>query len=239
MFPIRVKNLVVMPKDRPILNGVNLTLDGDGISVILGPNGAGKSVLMRTLAGLNEFHGGEIDWRGEQAPEQRIAFVFQHPMMLRSSVCHNVTLGLKSLPLSKAEKQQRVFEVLEQVGLAHRTNESARLLSGGERQRLALARAWATKPRLLMLDEPTAALDPTATEAVEQIIQKINADGTRIVMTTHNMGQALRLAKEIIFVHYGQVREQSPSTQFFEEPQSEEARLFLKGELPWRVGFND
>ncbi|MGB2816361.1 MAG: ATP-binding cassette domain-containing protein, partial [Burkholderiaceae bacterium] len=114
----------------------------------------------------------------------------------------------------------------------------ARLLSGGEKQRLALARAWAARRPLLLLDEPTANLDPTATEAVEQIVREIRTDGARIVMTSHNLAQAMRVADDIVFLSAGRVVEHAPAARFFRKPQSQEARLFLQGELPWRISFD-
>ncbi len=239
MFPIRLDDLRFTPQGRPVLAGVDLTLGGEGISVVLGPNGAGKSVLLRTLAGLEKPDGGSIAWNGSAVPGPAVAMVFQTPMLLRASVADNAALGLKPLKLSRAEVQGRVARVLERVGLAHRARDSARHLSGGERQRLALARAWAVGPRLLLLDEPTAALDPTATEAVEALIREIRTDGARIVMTTHNLGQAMRISDDIVFIEGGRVREHSPSARFFSRPQSPEAKLFMKGELPWRIAFED
>jgi tungstate transport system ATP-binding protein len=127
--------------------------------------------------------------------------------------------------------------VLARVGLEHRADDAARLLSGGEKQRLALARAWVARPRLLLLDEPTASLDPTATETVEQLVREIRTDGARIVMTTHNLAQALRLADDIVFLSDGRVIEHALAARFFSRPQSLEAKLFLQGELPWRISF--
>jgi len=237
MFPIRLDNLRFTPNGRTVLAGIDLTLDGEGISVILGPNGAGKSVLMRMLAGLERPDAGGIAWNGDDAPRARIAMVFQQPMLLRTTVADNAALGLKPLQLTRRALQARVAEMLSRVGLAHRAGDSARLLSGGERQRLALARAWAVRPRLLLLDEPTAALDPTATEAVEQIVREIRTDGAKIVMTTHNLGQAMRISDDIVFIESGRVREHSPASHFFSRPRSSEARLFMQGELPWRLTF--
>lgn len=243
MFPIQLDGLEFTPNGRPVLCGLDLTLDGEGITLVLGPNGAGKTVLLRILAGLERPHGGRIAWAGNGAPlaaqAGRIAMVFQTPMLLRTSVANNAALGLKPLGLPRAEVRRRVAEVLGRVGLAHRAGDSARHLSGGERQRLALARAWAVQPRLLLLDEPTAALDPTATEAVESIVREIRTDGAKVLMTTHNLGQAMRLADDIVFVEAGRVREHSPSGRFFSRPQSQEARLFIRGELPWRIAFPD
>ena len=238
MFPILLQDLRFTPNGRPVLAGIDLELGGEGISVVLGPNGAGKSVLLRMLAGLERPDGGRIAWNGAGLPERAIAMLFQQPMLLRASVADNAALGLKPLQLTRDEVRRRVARVLERVGLAHRARDSARHLSGGERQRLALARAWAVQPRLLLLDEPTAALDPTATEAVEALIREIRTDGARIVMTTHNLGQAMRISDDIVFIEAGRVREHTPSTRFFSRPSSSEARLFIQGELPWRISFD-
>jgi len=239
MFPIRLDGLSFTPNGRPVLSGLHLTLAGEGITLMLGPNGAGKTVLLRILAGLERPHGGCISWAGLGAPGGRIAMVFQHPMLLRTTVARNAALGLKPLGLPAAEVRRRVGDVLARVGLAHRSGDSARQLSGGERQRLALARAWAVRPDLLLLDEPTAALDPTATESVERIVREIRTDGARVLMATHNLGQAMRLADDIVFIEAGRVREHSPAARFFARPQSPEARLFIKGELPWRIALPD
>jgi len=239
MFPIHLEHLRFTPNGRTVLAGINLDLSGEGISVILGPNGSGKSVLIRMLAGLERPDGGHISWKGNCNPAGQIAIVFQHPMLLRTTVAANVALGLKPLELTRSEIAKRVGEMLDRVGLAHRATDSARLLSGGERQRLTLARAWAVRPRLLLLDEPTAALDPTATEAVEQLVREIRTDGAKVVMTTHNLGQAMRISDDIVFIDAGLVREHTPSARFFSRPQSPEARLFMKGELPWRISFDD
>jgi tungstate transport system ATP-binding protein len=239
MFPIHVDQLRFTPNGRPVLTGVDLDLSGEGISVILGPNGSGKSVLIRMLAGLERPDGGSITWKGNGIPSGQIAILFQHPMLLRSSVAANVALGLKPMRLSRSEVNSRVDEMLARVGLTHRAGDSARFLSGGECQRLTLARAWAVRPRLLLLDEPTAALDPTATEAVEQLVREIRTDGAKIIMTTHNLGQAMRISDDIVFIEAGRVREHTPSTSFFSRPQSNEARLFMRGELPWRISFDD
>jgi len=239
MFPLRLTDVRFQPNGRALLAGVNLELGGEGISVILGPNGAGKTVLLSVLAGLRERHGGELSWGGRPQPSERIAFVFQHPMLLRTSVAANTALGLKPLGLSALEVERRVARVLERVGLAHRAGDAARHLSGGERQRLALARAWAVQPRLLLLDEPTASLDPSATEAVEAIVREIRTEGAKILMTSHNLGQAMRLADDVIFMTGGRVREHTATAKFFSRPQSDEAKLFIQGELPWRIAFND
>ena len=239
MFPIRLEKLQFCPNGRQVLADVDLLLGPEGITAVLGPNGAGKSVLLKTLAGLERPTGGSIDWNGGLTPAGRIAMVFQHPILLRTSVFDNVILGLKPMSLSRRELRQRGLEMLERVGLADRASDSARHLSGGERQRLALARCWAIRPRLLLLDEPTAALDPTATEAVEQLIREIRTDGTKVMMTTHNLGQALRLADDVVFIYGGRIREHTSNSEFFVRPRTEDAKRFIQGELPWRIAFTD
>jgi len=238
-FPLRLRDLRFHPHGHPVLQGVDLELEGEGITVVLGPNGSGKSVLLRMMCGLLAPSGGSIAWgeRSGGAPGQGVAMVFQHPMMLRDSVLANVGLALKPLGLARRERLSRARVMLERVGLADRARESARHLSGGERQRLALGRAWLTRPRLLLLDEPTASLDPSAVEAVEHIIREIRTEGTKVVMTTHNLGQATRLADDVVFLSGGRVREHAPVQRFFARPESSEARLFIKGELPWHLGI--
>ena len=239
MFPIHLSNIHFTPDGRTVLAGVDLDIGADGITVIIGPNGAGKTVLLRIMAGLQAPHDGSIHWNGNNSPAPGIAMVFQHPILLRSSVFHNAGLGLKPFGLSRVEAKLRTMHTLERVGLAHRADDSARLLSGGERQRLALARAWAMRPQLLLLDEPTAALDPSATDVVEGIVREIRSDGTRIIMTTHNLGQAMRISDDIVFLANGRVVECAPTSRFFARPQSNEAKLFIQGELPWRISFDN
>ena len=238
MFPLTISGLRFQPNGRAILDGVDLELSGEGISVILGPNGGGKTLLLRLLAGLLPADAGSIAWGGAAQPDGRLAMVFQQPMLLRLSVFANVEFALRPQGLSAGERRARSAAVLERVGLAHRARDSARLLSGGERQRLALARAWAMRPRLLLLDEPTASLDPSATEAVERIIREIRTEGAKVLMTTHNLGQATRLADDIIFLDAGRVQEHAPAQRFFARPQSPAARAFMQGELPWRIAFD-
>lgn len=242
ILPLRIRDLRYAPSGREVLAGVDLELGAEGITLVLGPNGAGKSVLLRTICGLIRPGGGHIEWGGTGQgggglPGHRVKMVFQHPMVLRASVLDNVALGLKPLGVARGERRRRAQAVLARVGLAHRAEDSARQLSGGEQQRLALARAWLTRPRLLLLDEPTASLDPSASAEVERIIREIRTDGTRILMVTHNLGQATRLGDDIVFMAAGRVCEQTPVQRFFARPQSEAARLFIQGELPWKLAF--
>ncbi len=158
--------------------------------------------------------------------------VFQRPVMLRRSALANIIYGLKLAGVSRAERELRARDVLEVVGLAALADRPARVLSGGEQQRLALARAWALGPEVLFLDEPTASLDPGAARDIESIISAIHASGTKIIMTTHNLGQARRLGDEILFLHDGRLAERAPVERFFAAPASSEAAQFIKGELP-------
>jgi tungstate transport system ATP-binding protein len=160
--------------------------------------------------------------------------VFQRPVMLRRSALGNVTYGLKLAQVPRAERDRRAREVLDAVGLTSVADRPARVLSGGEQQKLALARAWALAPEVLFLDEPTANLDPGATREVERIVDQIHGTGTKIVMTTHNLGQARRLADEILFISGGRLADHAPVERFFAEPSTAEAAAFIKGELPWR-----
>jgi tungstate transport system ATP-binding protein len=157
--------------------------------------------------------------------------VFQRPIMLRRSAHANVVYALK---LARTQRAKAVaMEALQEVGLAPFAQRPARVLSGGEQQRLALARAWALHPEVLFLDEPTANLDPSATREIETIIKAFDAAGTKIVMATHNLGQARRLADEVIYLHRGRVIERAPVERFFAQPATPEAAAFIKGELPW------
>lgn len=236
-FPVRLDQVRFRPNGRTVLDGVDLTLSGEGITIVLGPNGAGKSVLLRTLCGLLQPTSGTLDWGGQPFDGLAVGMVFQHPMMVRASVLENVTLGLRPRGVGAAERRRQGEAMLERIGLADRMHDNARRLSGGEQQRLALGRVWLTRPRLLLLDEPTASLDPSAVEAVEHIVREIRTEGAKVVMTTHNLGQATRLADDIVFLADGRVREHTAVRGFFTQPASEEAKRFIQGELPWHVAF--
>jgi len=237
MFPLRIRDLHWRVGGRAVLDGFSLELSGEGITILLGPNGAGKSVFLRSVCGLLKPDAGHFDWGGGPPPEFGVTMVFQQPKMLRDSVQANVELALRPLRVAASERRARAQAVLERVGLAHRAGDSARGLSGGERQRLALARAWITRPRLLLLDEPTASLDPSSVDAIERIVREIRTEGTRILMTTHNLGQAMRLADDVVFIDAGRVCEHAPVQRFFARPASTAARRYIQGELPWRMAF--
>jgi len=233
VFPLQAQELSVTLGGHAAIAGANLAIDGSKRVVVLGANGAGKSVLLRLLHGLIAPTSGTILWAGGTARPRAQAMVFQRPVMLRRGAAANVEYALHVNGVRGEEKHRRAAESIERVGLAHLAQRQARVLSGGEQQRLALARAWALRPRLLFLDEPTASLDPAAGQEVERIVGEIHAAGTAIVMTTHNLGLARRMADEVVFLHEGRIAEQSAAELFFQAPRSQEAAQFLKGELPW------
>lgn len=218
--------------DRTLIRDVSLRIEAGRRTLILGPNGAGKSVLMRLMHGLIEPSAGRILWNGGSGrPAQ--AMVFQRPVMLRRSVLDNVIYALDLAGVPSAARRARALDVLERVGLTALADRPARVLSGGEQQRAALARAWALRPRVLFLDEPTASLDPGAAAEVERLIRVIADEGCSIVMVTHHLGQARRLADDIVFIDAGRITEHTPVDDFFAAPRSAEAGLYLRGELSW------
>jgi len=215
-----------------IIPPLDLTLEAGASTIILGANGAGKSVLMRLMHGLLAPSTGRVVWSTD-GPRRRQAMVFQRPVMLRRSALANVVYALDAAGVPVGQQARLAREALQEVGLSHVAGRAARVLSGGEQQRLALARAWALHPEVLFLDEPTANLDPGATREIEAIIKAFDVAGTKIVMSTHNLGQARRLGDEVIFLHQGRVAERAPIDRFFPQPDSPEAAAFVKGELPW------
>lgn len=233
MLPLVLDNVSFAVGGRTVIDRISAVLEAGPRTIILGPNGAGKSVLMRLCHGLLAPTAGAVLWRGASAPgaRRRQAMVFQRPVMLRRSALANIVYGLKLAGVSRREQDMRARDVLEAVGLAHLANRPARVLSGGEQQRLALARAWALGPEVLFLDEPTANLDPGAAREIEMLISQIHAGGTKIVMTTHNLGQARRLGDEILFISGGRLVERGLARDFFTCPASAEAQSFIKDEL--------
>ena len=232
ILPLELKEVTFVAGGRVILDRVSAQIAAGPSTVILGANGAGKSVLMRLMHGLLAPANGAVRW-ASTSTDRRQAMVFQRPVLLRRSALANVTYALKLAHVPRAERERVALEALDSVGLARLASRPARVLSGGEQQRLALARAWALHPEVLFLDEPTANLDPTATREIERVIQAFDAAGTKIVMATHNLGQARRLGDEVLFLHQGRLVERAPVERFFSRPASPEASAFIKGELPW------
>lgn len=235
LLPLRLTDVTYEAGGKRLIDKVSLTFDSGPRTIVLGPNGAGKSVLLRLCHGLLQPTSGEVRFNGPQSIDgrRRHAMVFQRPVMLRRSARANVAYGLMLAGMPRGERRRITKEALDRVGLRHLAAQPARVLSGGEQQRLAIARAWALRPELLLLDEPTANLDPSATQAIEAAIRAMHEAGTKIVMITHNLGQAHRLADEIVFLAAGRVVEQAPVDRFLRSPASTEAAAFIKGEMPW------
>jgi tungstate transport system ATP-binding protein len=231
-LPIMLHDASVIAGQTTILDRLTMSFSAGAPSVLIGPNGSGKTTLLRVAMGLVPLTRGRITWGGrEQEPPERRAIVFQRPAMLRRSAGGNVRYALAAAGVPRAKRHARAAELLKLVGLDGLARRPARRLSGGEQQRLALARALARDPALLFLDEPTASLDPAAIKAIEDIIRSISARGVKVIMSTHDLGQAKRLAGEVALLHRGRLIEQTPAGQFFKAPRTEETRQFLAGGL--------
>jgi tungstate transport system ATP-binding protein len=231
-LPIIFDEVCYDARGHPILEDVSLELGPGAPLVLVGPNGAGKTTLIRLAMGLIAPTRGRVTWGGRTgtAPTRR-AIVFQRPVMLRRSAAGNLRYALKAAGVRRAERRTCTAELLALAGLTGRGDHPARKLSGGEQQRLALARALAREPQVLFLDEPTASLDPAATKAVEDVIRAVAGRGIKVVMATHDLGEAKRLAGEVVLMHRGRVVERSDVATFFGTPKTTEARRFVAGEL--------
>lgn len=227
---LQLDNVSFEHRGQALLAATSLTLSGCRRTVIMGPNGAGKSLLMRLAHGLLTPTSGQVRWQGK-TPIQ--AMVFQRPVLLRRSAIDNLTYVLAIHKMPRAKRKANAMQALSIFGLTSLAHRPARVLSGGEQQRLALARAWLLNPDVLFLDEATSALDPAAIKAVEDAVMAFHTSGTRIVMTTHDLHQAKRLADDVMFLHNGQLLEHSPAESFFDAPRSLEGRAFIQGELVW------
>ena len=232
ILPLEASELTYDAGHRRLIDRVSFTLEGGARTVILGPNGAGKTLLLRLCHGLLRPSSGTIGWLGDApAPRARQAMVFQQPVMLRRTTAANIGYVLANRRVPRHARAALLADALARTGLAHLAQAQARVLSAGEQQRLALARAWITNPEVIFLDEPTASLDPAATRAVEDIVLAIHEAGTKVVLTTHDLGQARRLAEDVLFLHRGRILERGPAEAFFDRPATPEARAFIAGEL--------
>lgn len=231
-LPISFESVTVSAGAVTILDHVTLTLACGPPTVVIGPNGSGKTTLLRVAMGLVKPSAGRITWgERENVPPVRRAIMFQRPVMLRRSARGNIQYVLHSSGVARAERNSRIGEVLGLVGLEHIAHRPARRLSAGEQQRLALARALARDPIVLFLDEPTASLDPAATKAIEDLIRTVSDRGIKVVMSTHDIAEARRLAGEIIMLHHGRIIETGAAMSFFDAPKTDEAKTFLAGGL--------
>jgi tungstate transport system ATP-binding protein len=232
LLPLQLDQLRFVSDRLELIKGISVTIDQPGISVVMGPNGAGKSLLLRLMHGLLEPSGGRVLWNGQvlhKSLHGRQSMVFQRPVMLRRSVLANLefVLNRRKLPADQAT----CSELLARVGLEGLQARPARLLSGGEQQRLALARAIATRPEVLFMDEPTASLDPASTQMIESIVLDMARNGTKIFYVTHDVAQARRLADDVLFMNHGQLLEYAAAEVFFEQPQTDPARAYLAGKI--------
>lgn len=231
-LPVVFDRVTVRAGATTILDRLTLTLASGSPTLVVGPNGAGKSTLLRLCMGLAVPTEGRMTWGGRSdAKPTRRAFVFQRPVMLRRTASANVAYGLTHADYPREKLATRTAELLERVGLSNLAMRPARRLSGGEQQRLALARALARDPELLLLDEPTASLDPAATRSVEEIVRDAAQSGIKVVMASHDLGQVRRLAGDVVFMVRGTVCEQTPAENFLKGPATPEAAAFVRGDL--------
>lgn len=231
-LPIHFDAAAIVAGAVTILGELTLTIDAGTPTVLIGPNGSGKTTLLRAAMGLLPVTRGRLTWGGrDSASAARRAIVFQRPVMLRRSAAGNIAYALAAAGVPRTRHPERIDELLTLVGLGAIGQRPARRLSGGEQQRLALARALARDPAVLFLDEPTASLDPAATKAIEDIVHAVAARGVKVVMSTHDLGQAKRLAGDIVLLHRGRLIEQGAAPAFFAGPQTEGAKTFIAGDL--------
>ena len=231
-LPVVLDKVSLTAGSTTLIDRLSLTLNAGAPTLIVGPNGSGKTSLLRLCMGLSAPSAGRITWGGrEQAPMARRAMLLQRPVMLRRTVAANVAYALAQAGVASHLRAARIDELLARVGLSDLAKRPARKLSGGEQQRLALARALARDPELLLLDEPTASLDPASTRSVEAIILMAAQSGIKVVMASHDLGQVRRLAGDVVFLVRGAVCERGAADDFLNRPTTAEAAAFLRGDL--------
>lgn len=228
LFPLILRDIRVRRRGKSILGPISLAIENGGPLVVIGPNGSGKTTLLRVMHGLERFSEGSLEW-AEHDPAKH-SYVFQHPTVLRRSVVQNLAYPLHLMGVPKAVISQTCSAWLTKINMVDFGDTPATQLSGGERQKLAIARALIRQPDLLFLDEPTANLDGHTTREIEDLLAQASATGTRIVMATHDMGQARRLAAHVIFMKGGKIHEQG-SSEALGNPQSADLAAFLKGDI--------
>ncbi len=231
LLPLAIDSLCYEIDRERLIDDFSLRVESRGISVIMGANGAGKSLLLRLIHGLLTPTSGGIRWGGaalDTSVRKRQALVFQKPVLLRRSVAANLDFVLKPRGGDYRAKRDAI---LQEAGLYRQRQQPARLLSGGEQQKLALARALATEPGVLLLDEPCASIDAASTLQIETLLEHTRERGVKIILVTHDVGQARRLADDVAFVHHGRLLEYRPATEFFDSPSSAEAAAYLDGRI--------
>ena len=231
LTPIQFKDLSVILGQKIILDKINCKIKSNSITAVLGPNGAGKSIFLQTINGLFSVQSGRLTFNLmeiNQEIRKQQAMVFQNPVLLRRTVIANLQFISN---LHNKESNRLLKKILSKVGLEGYEKKPARLLSGGEKQRLSMARALIINPNLLLLDEPTANLDPYSLNLIEDLVLEENSIGKTIIFTTHDMSQAKRLATDVIFLNKGKVLEQTISKTFFKSPKTLEAQKYINGEI--------
>lgn len=232
LFPLQISGALTRRHGRVLVGPVDLTLPEAESCVIMGPNGSGKTTLLRLLHGIARLHKGTISWACDiETARNAQSFIFQRPVILRRSVAENLIFPLRMRHVGRAAAQERVETWANRIGLVDLLDRPASVLSGGEQQKLAIARALITDPSVLFLDEPTASLDGRATREIEALLADARASGTALILATHDMGQARRLAERVVFLLSGKVHETGSADQFFEATKTSEARAFLKGDI--------
>jgi tungstate transport system ATP-binding protein len=232
IMPLDLQGIEVRRRGKRLLGPLSFVLQGSGISIVIGPNGSGKTTLLRAMHGIERISGGAKAWRvDDDRAHAAQSFVFQTPIMMRRNVRDNIAYPLVLRGVPRRAARIAADDWAARVGLQAALARPATVLSGGEKQKLALARALVTAPEVLFLDEPCANLDGHATQEIETILLAARDAGTRIVMSTHDLGQARRLADEVLFLHDGKLGETSPAADFFAAPRSAQAAAFLNGDL--------
>ena len=232
LLPLELEGVSVRKRGARLLGPIDMTIAGAGLTAVIGPNGSGKTTLLRLMHGLERPRGGALRWGMPEAEARaRQAFVFQTPIVMRRSVVDCIAYPLILRGEGRAAARAAARDAARAAGLGDALDLAAPMLSGGERQKLALARALIAKPDILFLDEPCASLDGSATLEIEAMLDAARAAGVRIVMSTHDMGQARRLADEVAFLAHGALLEFSPADRFFATPESAEAQAFLDGRI--------
>lgn len=232
ILPLIVDNASVVKRGKTILNNVSCTIGQTGFTIVMGPNGAGKTSLLRLMHGLERPNKGSVSWHlPDEEARTKQGFVFQTPVLMRRTALENIAYPAMLRGQAAPTARESAALLAAKVGIGAMQNMDARFLSGGERQKLALARALISQPNILFLDEPTANLDGQSTKEIELILKDIAQSGTRLVMTTHDIGQARRLASEVIFLNRGVICEQTSAESFFSHPQSDAAKAYLQGDI--------
>ncbi len=232
ILPLTLKDAEVHGSGKRILGPVDQVVDQGGATVLLGPNGAGKTTFLKSCHGILRLSGGAAKWAvPRDEANLRQAYVFQTPILLRRTVLDNVAYPLTVRGASRQAARRIASEHLANVGLEELADQRASVLSGGEKQKLAIARALVTDPEVLFLDEPTASLDGRSTREIETILMAARDRGKKLILATHDLGQARRIGSEILFFLHGLIHECGPADAFFAGPITAEARAFLKGDI--------